>query len=62
MTVAEHLSEAYRHMKAAADMADRRGIYAIDSECRDALVSIAFAAIELGLSDGPWVPADDLAN
>jgi hypothetical protein len=62
VTVAEHLDAAYRHMKKAADMADRRGIYAIDGECRLAIVSIASAAIELGLDDGPWVPVNDLAD
>jgi hypothetical protein len=62
VTVSVHLSDAYCHVKIAADMADRRGIYAIDGECRDALVSIAFAAIELGLDDGPWAPANDLAD
>jgi hypothetical protein len=62
MTVSVHLSDAYCHVKIAASMAYDREIYDIENECREALVSIAFAAIELGLDDGPWVPAGDLAD
>jgi hypothetical protein len=62
VTVAEHLSDAYRYLKEAAQLAYGREEYDIEHPCRDALVSIAFAAIELGLDDGPWTHVDDLAD
>jgi hypothetical protein len=62
MTVNEDLAKAYRHMKKAADMADMRGIYAIDGECREAMAYIAFAGDALGCDNTPWKSVDDLAD
>jgi hypothetical protein len=62
MTVNNVLAMAYRHMKEAANMAYEREIYDIEYQCREAIVNIAHVANALGLDDGPWVPADDLAD
>jgi hypothetical protein len=62
MTVNEDLAKAYRHMKAAANMAYEREIYDIEYRCREAVVHIAHVGDDLGLDNELWISTDDLAD